>query len=283
VLAALRPDGYLHNRRRLDGTWSDRPSSDDHWGRALWAMGTAAAWSDDADLAARARAGAGIALRSRSTWPRAMAYAALGAGQLLRVDPDDVAAQRLLEDARRVLRPSAADPAWPWPEDRLTYANAVLPEAMIVIGGSLGDDAILDDGLLLLRWLVDQQQRDGHLSVVPSTGWSRTDRRPDRGHARALGRPDYAQQPIEVAVLAEACRAAYAATGDRRWKDVVEQCNAWFVGANDGGVRMCDPVTGGGFDGLERHGASVNQGAESTLAWLSTLQIALMPQLATVR
>jgi hypothetical protein len=46
---------------------------------------------------------------------------------------------------------------------------------------------------------------------------------------------------------------------------------------------MCDPVTGGGFDGLERHGASVNQGAESTLAWLSTLQIALMPQLAAAR
>ena len=79
-------------------------------------------------------------------------------------------------------------------------------------------------------------------------------------------------------MLAEACRTAYAATGDRRWTVVIEQCNAWFVGANDGGSRMCDPVTGAGFDGLERHGASVNQGAESTLAWLSTLQIALMPQ-----
>ena len=84
-------------------------------------------------------------------------------------------------------------------------------------------------------------------------------------------------------MLAEACRTAYDATGDRRWAIVIEQCNAWFVGANDGGVRMCDPVTGGGFDGLERHGASANQGAESTLAWLSTLQIALMPQLAAAR
>jgi hypothetical protein len=35
---------------------------------------------------------------------------------------------------------------------------------------------------------------------------------------------------------------------------------------------MHDPVTGGGFDGLERGGRNENQGAESTLALLSTLQ-----------
>ena len=35
---------------------------------------------------------------------------------------------------------------------------------------------------------------------------------------------------------------------------------------------MHDPVSGGGFDGLERFGRNENQGAESTLALLSTLQ-----------
>ncbi len=40
---------------------------------------------------------------------------------------------------------------------------------------------------------------------------------------------------------------------------------------------MYDSATGGGFDGLEAHGASLNQGAESTLAWLATAQIAAMP------
>ncbi len=209
-----------------------------------------------------------------------MAYAALGAGQLLRATPDDVAALRFLEDARRVLGRPGTDSSWPWPEDRLTYANAVLPEAMIVIGGALGDDVILDDGLLLLDWLVD-------VAAARRAPVRRAlDRLVAQGPAARLvqlARPGYAQQPIEVAVLAEACRTAYAATGDRRWTIVIEQCNAWFVGANDGGVRMCDPVTGAGFDGLERHGASVNQGAESTLAWLSTLQIALMPQLAIAR
>ena len=35
---------------------------------------------------------------------------------------------------------------------------------------------------------------------------------------------------------------------------------------------MWDPSTGGAFDGLERDGANLNQGTESTLALLSTLQ-----------
>lgn len=201
-----------------------------------------------------------------------MAYASLGAGQLLRAVPGDAAALRLLADARRMLPRSRPDFTWPWPADRLTYANAVLPEAMIVIGVALDDDALRDDGLLLLRWLVADQTVDGHLSVVPSTGRSRGDRR-----------PAYAQQPIEVAALAEAARTAYLATGDSRWTDAIELCQAWFHGANDGGLTMCDPSTGGGFDGLERGAASTNQGAESTLAWLSTLQVARMPHLAAAR
>ena len=38
---------------------------------------------------------------------------------------------------------------------------------------------------------------------------------------------------------------------------------------------MFDPGTGAGYDGLERHGRNLNQGAESTLAMLATAQQAL--------
>lgn len=272
VLDALREDGFMHNRRDAEGNWTDRPSSNDHWGRGVWALGVAAAEIDDVELAERASLGASLAMRSRSVWPRAMAYAALGAAELLRVLPGDPASLRMLSDARRVLDHSRPDARWPWPEERLTYANAVLPEAMIVIGGELADEALRDDGLLLLDWLVEEQTTQGHLSLVPSTGWSRADRRP--GHA---------QQPIEAAVLAEACRTAYLATSHPRWLEVIDMCLAWFGGANDEGLVMRDADTGGGFDGLERGHASLNQGAESTLAWLSTAQVAAMPLLAVSR
>jgi len=47
---------------------------------------------------------------------------------------------------------------------------------------------------------------------------------------------------------------------------------AWFQGANDAGQLMWDAENGGGFDGLRADGVNRNQGAESTLAVLSTLQ-----------
>jgi hypothetical protein len=44
------------------------------------------------------------------------------------------------------------------------------------------------------------------------------------------------------------------------------------MGGNDAGQLMWDPKTGGGFDGLRADGVNRNQGAESTLAVLSTMQ-----------
>lgn len=270
VLAALTPGGSMHNRRGLDGTWRDAPTPGDHWGRGLWALGVTATQQQDEVSADRARQGAGIALRARSPWPRSMAYAALGAGELLAADPEGLgadlgrAAHQLLVDARAVLiRPRAAG-QWRWIEDRLTYANAVLPEALLAIGVALADDRAVNEGLALLEWLVQEQQYHGHVSVVPSGGRSPDD-----------PRPGFPQQPIEVACLAEAAHRAYLATREARWADVVHACAAWFEGTNDLRRPMRDAATGAGFDGLERHGVNENQGAESTLAWLSTHQLSL--------
>jgi hypothetical protein len=262
VRSAQRPGGLLHNRRSPAGVWLDTPSTGDHWGRALWALGTAAARLPDAELADDARRGASAATRARSSHPRATAYAALGAVELLRVEPHHEGAWQLLRDARRRLPRPARDTAWPWPADRLTYANPVLPEAMIAVADALADDELLADGLLLLDWLVAEQTVDARLSVVPAGG-----RGPDDA------RPGFDQQPIEVTALAEAAATALRVTGDPAWAVVLERCAAWFEGANDTGVPVREPLTGGGFDGLERDGVNQNQGAESTLAWLACAQL----------
>jgi hypothetical protein len=41
---------------------------------------------------------------------------------------------------------------------------------------------------------------------------------------------------------------------------------------------MWDPATGGGYDGLTPTGPNLNQGAESTLALISTLQHGAAPR-----
>lgn len=254
--------GAFRNRRATDGSWRSPATTDDHWGRALWSLGTTAVHARG-NVAERAITVAERAMRSRSAWPRAMAYAALGAAELFLAQPDHRAATRLLVDARELLRPGTTDARWPWPEPRLTYANAVLPEALIAIGHSLDDQALLHQGLGQLAWLVELQTRDGHISVVPAGGW-----------APPEPLPGFDQQPIEVAALAEAARRAHHVTGDASWLDAVDLCASWFLGSNDAGLRLYDHSTGGCADGLHAAGTNRNHGAESTLAALSTLQLA---------
>ncbi|MEY9935526.1 hypothetical protein ABH926_010208 [Catenulispora sp. GP43] len=62
------------------------------------------------------------------------------------------------------------------------------------------------------------------------------------------------------------------ATGDARWEVGVASAVGRFLGANDSGSPLADERTGGCCDGLERGGRNENQGAESTLALISTLQ-----------
>jgi hypothetical protein len=72
--------------------------------------------------------------------------------------------------------------------------------------------------------------------------------------------------------MADACARAAAVTGDSSWRAGIDLACGWFLGANDVGVVMWDPRTGGGYDGLQVTGPNLNQGAESTLALITTLQ-----------
>ncbi len=275
--AAQDPDGRFHNRLSVTGRWTDHPGVDDCWGRALWGLGTAAArapWLGDEPLA-RFEAGA----RHRSPSLRSMVFGALGAADVLQRHPEHRPARSLLADAaHRVSGMPQATPgrtgaavvravsagttaSWPWPEPRLHYANAAIPEVLIAAGSLLDEPRWTAEGLGLLRWLLDVETRGDHLSVTPVGGW-----------APGEPRPGFDQQPIEVAALADACARASDVTGDVAWQRALVSCAAWFEGANDGGVAMCDAASGGGYDGLEALGRNENQGAESTLAMLTTFQ-----------
>ncbi|MFF0172992.1 glycosyltransferase [Micromonospora profundi] len=253
--------GAFHNRLGYDRRWADEPGLGDWWGRALWGLGTAvarspAAWIREEALVAFSRG----AIR-RAAAPHAMAFAGLGAAEVLRRHPGHVAAAALLTAAATAVGAPDSDSRWPWPQQRLTYANAALAEVVIVASQLCNGGPTLDEGLRMLTWLRSVQLRDGRLSVVPAAGWQ-----------RGIVRLHHDQQPIEVAAFADACATAAMVTGDPVWDDGVRQAIAWFLGDNDIGTPMWDPATGGGYDGLTAHGPNLNQGAESTLALISTLQ-----------
>jgi len=189
-----------------------------------------------------------------------MAFATVGAADVLSADPDDLCARALVLDGVSSIA-SPADESWPWPEPRLRYANASLPEALLAGGAVTDSHRVVARGLSMLRFLVDVETDRGHLSVTGTDG---------RGPAQRS--PQFDQQPIEVAAIADACARAYDLTGDSSWRDGVASAWAWFAGDNDAATAMFDPGPGAGFDGLEADGRNQNRGAESTLAALSTYQ-----------
>jgi hypothetical protein len=262
---AQEPDGSFRNRMGYDRRWRDGPSTGDWWGRALWGLGTAAARSPVPWIRREAREAFRLGVRRRSRWPRAMAFAGLGAAEVLRADPRAKDAAGLLADAAAAVGLPGPDPGWVWPEPELSYANPALAEVVIAAGDLLGDEPLLGTGLRMLAWLCRVQEHDGHLSVVPVGG-----RRPGAAEHR------FDQQPIEAAATADACATAAATTGDERWDAPLFQAIAWFLGDNDTQAVMYDPLTGGCYDGLMEKGPNLNQGAESTLALVSTLQHARM-------
>jgi hypothetical protein len=270
TLSAIQPDGTCHNRMQVGETWSDHPGLGDWWGRALWGLGVASTHSPDPGLRSAALTGFRRAARaSPSPYLRASVFAALGAGEVLAAHPDEACARAVLTAAVRAIgvpaqpavNQQSANQLWPWPEPRLTYANGSVVEALLLAGTVLSDASVLEHGLRLLDFLLHTQTRDGHFSVTPVGG---------RGPGE-FG-PAFDQQPIEVAALADACARAYDITGDDRWRLGVVMAWAWFLGDNDSGTPMVDLGTGGGFDGLHHDSRNQNQGAESTLAAISTTQ-----------
>ena len=263
---AMEPNGECRNRRAADGTWTSEGSTEDCWGRSLWGLGTAAA-STQFSIAGPALSLFERGAEQRSQYPRAMAFAVLGGAAVIGHDPNNVAARSLLTDACDAMVQGSDDAEWPWPEPRLYYANALLPDAMIAAGVALERPELVSRGLALLTWLLARETREGHLSVTPAGGSGPGD-----------VRPGFDQQPIEVSTMADACARAITVDDSSRWLEGIRMANAWFDGENDAKVMMWDPDTGGGFDGLHPEVANQNQGAESTLALVSTRQQAFAHQ-----
>ncbi len=249
-------------RLGADRRFTSDPLSDDAVGRALLGLGTAAAWAPWPPVRAGALELFGEAAGFRSAYPRATSYAVLGAVELLRANPRHAGAEGLIDEVFDLSRPSAADPHWPWPEPRLAYANALLPHARLAAASVTGPSTETDAALALLGWLVEEERHEGRFSFTPVGGRGRDD-----------PRPAFDQQPIEAWAMADACACAYSVTSDARWAEATALAASWFLGENDVGVAMYDPLTGGGLDGLEASGVNLNQGAESSLAFVATMSL----------
>ena len=264
---AFDPDsGRLLNFRSIDGSWIGGVGSDDSFGRAVLALGDVIATAPAGRLVETASAlfVQVLPAASQVTSPRAEASVVLACAAVLERTHGGppaatltIVATRLHDRFRR-----NATPDWPWPETSVTYENALLPRALIVAGRVLDSEPMVATGLRSLDWLIDAQTApDGHLSPVGNEWWPRGGR---------MSRFD--QQPIEATALLLAAEAAHAVTRADRYEAAMERSYAWFLGANDLGLYVADPARGACCDGLEEAGVNRNEGAESTLMWLTAVE-----------
>jgi hypothetical protein len=260
--------GSFRNFRSANGTWLDGVGSEDCQGRALLAIGETARSAPD--QAMRLEAGAlfraALPVASRLTALRAISSALLGCDAVLEggfAGDTSRTMASLAGRLRLVFGRLDLDGGWPWPEPVLTYENALLPRALIVAGRRLADPELGRIGLRVLDWLIDvQTSRGGEFSPIGNRGWW------PRGGKR--GRFD--QQPIEAAATILAAAVALDVTADVRYRRAADAAYGWFLGDNDAGVSVADVIRGGCRDGLSARSVSLNQGAESTLMWLTALE-----------
>ena len=267
--------GSFRNFRSADGEWLDEAPSQDSQGRALLALGTAAKDAPEVALLVDAQSLFAAALPGamRLTSPRAIASAVLGCEAALAAGMTGETQRTfalLAGRLRSAFSELDLDGDWPWPEETLTYENALLPHALIVAGRRLGDTRLRSVGLHVLDWLIAvQTSRRGIFTPIGSDGW----------WTRGMTRSQFDQQPIEATAMILAASTAYETTQDAGYLRSAEAAYAWFLGDNDAGLVIADVLTGGCHDGLSEDHVNVNQGAESTLMWLTALET--MRQLRT--
>ena len=258
----------FHNFLGFDRRWQDETGSDECLGHALLALCGCIGRSRQEDLRRWAvelfdRALPAIA---DTTSPRAWALALVGIHEYFRrLSGDrvvnqlrDTLMQRLLDEFA-----AASSKDWVWFEKVLSYGNARLSHALILCGRFANRADALDTGLRSLRWLMRMQTAEaGHFRPIGC----------NHVFTRGGPRPDFDQQPIEAWVSVAACIEAWAATQDQFWIDEAWRAFEWFLGRNDLGQPLHDPKSGGCFDGLHVDRVNLNQGGESTLAFLLALQ-----------
>jgi glycosyltransferase involved in cell wall biosynthesis len=267
VTHAFRADtGRFRNFMSFARHFHEDVGSEDCHGRALWALGAVVGRAGQPSLRRHARDLFLAALPATSSFssPRAWAYALLGLDAYLEtMDVDRVAdeARRALAGRLLGLYERTSAPSWPWFEDRLSYANARMPQALIATGRALGDEDMMAAGLRALDWLSELQTGDDVLAPLGA----------DAVYVRGGERPRFDQQPIEACGMVSACLEAHRVTREARWSTRARRAFGWFLGDNELHQSLYDASTGGCRDGLHVDRVNENQGAESTLSFLTSL------------
>ena len=232
-------------------------------GRALWSLGTVISHRDSLPLE--------MICQAVKCWdkalkriddiksPRAIAYALKGLYHYYSIYKDEEIKTNIEKLADELLRHYNINSAenWCWYEDYMTYANNVLPEAMMYSYLVTKNAKYKKIAAITFDFLLSHYFMKGQLKVISNRGWFKKENE----------RIFYGEQPIEVATTIIALDLFYEVTRNKKYRDQLKLAFIWFLGNNHLKQIMYNPENGASYDGLEDKHININQGAESTLCY----------------
>ncbi len=150
---------------------------------------------------------------------------------------------------------------WEWFEGYLTYANSILPEAMLYAWLITGDKLYKDIARSSFNFLLSKTFNENGIEVISNKKWLQ---KGQEAGPVALG----GEQPIDVAYTIMTLSRFYDEFADEDYRLKMETAFNWFLGNNRLHQIIYNPCTGGCYDGLEETHVNLNQGAESTVSYL---------------
>jgi hypothetical protein len=154
-----------------------------------------------------------------------------------------------------------ADDNWPWFESYLTYANSILPEAMLCAYLVTDEKKYKDIAKKSFDFLLSKIFRNNSIRVISNQGWLA------KGEDINLEKVG-GEQPIDVAYTILALSKFHTVFHDETYLHQMKIAFSWFLGNNHLKQIVYNPCTGGCYDGLEDTYVNLNQGAESTVSYL---------------
>ena len=237
---------------------------EDSTGRALWSLGYVVSL---ADILPQQIVDKAIEIFSRAVMfvdsyhsPRSMAFMIKGIYYYNRSIEDKnylKLAEKFADRLVQMYRHEASE-NWKWFEDKMTYANSILPEALLCAYTLNNNEEFKKIAKESFDFLLSKTFSDTGIKVISNDGWYLKNEEP----------AVYGEQPIDVAYTIISLRKFHDIFKQKDYLNKMELAFNWFLGNNHLNQIMYNPCTGGCFDGLEENNVNLNQGAESTLSYL---------------
>lgn len=237
---------------------------DDSNGRAVWALGyllsLSGKLSGEITLEAESILDRSLARFRNVHSPRAMAFAIKGIylSHAARRSEENVTLLKTLANRLVQMYRHESSPDWAWFESYLTYANSILPEAMLCAWLLTRDPVYKEIAINSLNFLLSQTFNKRGIEVISNKNWLQKGE--VAGH--------YGEQAIDVAYTIMTLSKFYTVFMNEEYRIKMETAFDWFLGNNRLHQIIYNPCTGGCYDGLEETHVNLNQGAESTLSYL---------------